>query len=184
MSADIAALHHKMQTDLPFFCQHAPVMIKDVNGGISPLVFNKAQRHLHACIEEQKRKTGKVRVIAMKGRQEGISTYVAARFYFLATHTPGKSVFILSHLASTTKKLFTMVKRIHKYVPEFIRAKEGTSNGYEMSFPELESDYTVGTAGSDDSGRGGTVQYFHGSKSEETSLSYLGSHHQGMNTRI
>ena len=50
-------------------------------GRSSHSVFNAAQRKLHEIIEEQKRKSGRVRVVVLKARQMGVSTYVAARFY-------------------------------------------------------------------------------------------------------
>lgn len=45
--------------------------IKSKSGAIIPFVFNRAQRHIHRILEEQKKNTGKVRALILKGRQQG-----------------------------------------------------------------------------------------------------------------
>ena len=70
------------------------LMIRSKSGEIKPLLFNPAQRHIHARIEAQRQSTGKVRALILKGRQQGCSTYVAARFYHRTTQTSGQRTFI------------------------------------------------------------------------------------------
>jgi hypothetical protein len=57
----------------------------------SDLLLNRVQRHLHERIEEQRQRTGKVRAIILKGRQEGCSTYVEGRFFWKVIHRRGVS---------------------------------------------------------------------------------------------
>lgn len=45
--------------------------IKNKLGKILPLVFNEPQRYIHAQIENQLAKTGRVRALILKGRQQG-----------------------------------------------------------------------------------------------------------------
>lgn len=45
--------------------------IADKLGKTEPFVWNKAQHYIHAKLEEQKARTGKVRAIILKGRQQG-----------------------------------------------------------------------------------------------------------------
>ena len=66
-------------------------------GPLEPFLFNAAQRQLHQIIEEQKAKTGKVRVIVLKARQLGVSTYVAARLYHTTINSPGLRTIIIGH---------------------------------------------------------------------------------------
>ena len=47
------------------------LMIRSKSGEIKPLVFNAAQRHIHDRIEAQRKSTGKVRALILKGRQQG-----------------------------------------------------------------------------------------------------------------
>ncbi len=64
-------------------------------GAIKPLTLNRVQRHLHERIERQLKRTGKVRAIILKGRQQGCSTYVEARYYWKVTHSFGSRAFIV-----------------------------------------------------------------------------------------
>jgi len=55
--------------------------IRTKEGTLVPLAFNATQQALHERLEQQKVEKGYVRAIVLKGRQTGISTYVAARFF-------------------------------------------------------------------------------------------------------
>ena len=157
-------VHERLNHDLEFFCAAAPVYIKDKVGTLVKFTMNKAQQYLHWRIEEQKKKRGWVRIVLLKGRQQGGSTYTAVRYYHRARSVPGTSVFILSHDGKTTDKLFKMVERINDNVHPAVKPEVGASNRYQLDFVKLGSDYAVGTAGNDNVGRGGTAQLFHGSE--------------------
>jgi hypothetical protein len=138
--------------------------IRDKEGNISPFLFNKAQLHVHNIVEKQKRETGKVRVIVLKGRQQGISTYVGGRIFHQITHRRGVRAFILTHEADATDNLFEMSQRYYDNCPALIKPHAGTSSAKELTFDLLDSGYKVGTAGNKGVGRSGTNQYFHGSE--------------------
>jgi hypothetical protein len=152
----------KLKTDLEYFCRRA-LKIKLKEGGEGPFIWNKAQKYLHERIEDQLRRTGKVRMFILKGRQQGISTYIAARFYHKATWQVARRVFILSHHSSTTGTLFQIVDRYHESCPDAIKPVKLTSNNRQMVF-DNKSQYTVGTAGTGEIDRGNTNQYLHWSE--------------------
>jgi len=156
----------EIRSNLPYFaelCLKIKYKGKDRSkaGKIEPFVFNKAQWYIHEKIEEQKRRTGKVRALILKGRQQGASTYTSARFFHKTIFVPGTGTFILSHQAKTTGPLFDMVKRFLKYMPEVIAPEVDTANKNQIKFSDLESEYTVGTAGNEDLGRGLTIKQLH-----------------------
>jgi len=115
-------------------------------------------------LEKQKRETGRVRALILKGRQQGCSTYVGGRFYWQATQHFGYKTFILAHMSDATDNLFKMVKRYHEHCPELVRPSTGTTNRKELVFDQLDSGYALGTAGSRDVGRSDTIQLLHGSE--------------------
>lgn len=159
------AIHHRLNEDLFYFAKHAPLRIKDKRGKMIEWVPNLAQRYTHMKLEAQRKRTGGwVRALLLKGRQQGLSTYTEGRFYHRVRSVKGTSAFILSHDGKTTDKLFRMVDRYHKAVHPSLQPTTGAANRYQLSFPELGSDYTVGTAGNENVGRGGTAQLFHGSE--------------------
>lgn len=159
----LARKHKRLTTDLGYFARHL-LKIKTKSGTIESFKFNQAQEFLHAALEKQKRETGRVRALVLKGRQQGCSTYIAGRFYHKAGWERNKNVFILSHEAMTTKKLFGMVERFHNKCHPAARPRADTANTKEYKFTEVDSEYAVGTAGNEDVGRGGTIQLFHGSE--------------------
>ena len=133
--------------------------IANKTGQKVPFVWNQAQRHIHARLEEQKAKTGKVRAMVLKGRQQGVSTYVSARFYHRCTTQFGQRAFIVGHEQKSTDSLFGMVKRYHENNP--LPVSTGNTNAKELVFDRLEGGYKLATAGTQDVGRGNTAQVAH-----------------------
>lgn len=148
---------------LPLFAEHF-LKIRTKSGAINPFVFNRAQRYLHDKLETQKKATGRVRALILKGRQSGCSTYVQARDYHIVATTRGKKAFILTHEGEATKNLFDMTKRFHDLMPEGIVPKPDKTSAKELHFRALNSGYSVGTAGNTAVGRSQTIQLFHGSE--------------------
>lgn len=140
------------------------LMIRTKEGALRPLALNAAQRALHEAAEKQRRETGRVRLIIVKGRQQGCSTYVQGRFYWRLTHAKHQRGFILTHCADSTAHLFEMAARFHACCPKEMRPRTGRANARELSFALIDSALNVGTAGASAVGRGATMQLFHGSE--------------------
>lgn len=155
--------HQRLAVDLEFYARNC-LKIRTKVGQVEPFVFNRAQRYIHEQLEAQKAATGKVRALILKGRQQGCSTYVGARYYHHTTWHRGLKTFILTHEDQATQNLFEMVNRYHEHCPIFVRPSTGAANAKELYFDKLDSGYKVGTAGSKGVGRSSTIQLFHGSE--------------------
>lgn len=131
---------------------------------IVPFVLNSAQQHAHRLIEAQRERVGYVRAIILKGRQQGISTYVEGRYYWRVSGAFGLSAMILTHKQDATDTLFGMVQRYHNHCPSVLRPSTTRSNAKELKFDKLDSGYKVATAGGTGSGRSDTAQLFHASE--------------------
>lgn len=153
----------RLKEDFEFYARNC-LKIRTKEEGLLPLILNDAQLYIHNKLEEQKKKTGKVRGIVLKGRQQGVSTYVEGRFLHNTTHNKGVRAFILTHDAESTNALFEMTERYYENLPRFVKPQIGASNAKELSFGKLDSGYKIGTAGNKAVGRGQTIQYFHGSE--------------------
>src|SRR5262245_48891446 len=127
-------IRQKSATDYELFAREF-LRIRSKSGAISALAFNRAQRHIHERLEEQKARTGRVRAMILKGRQQGCSTYVGGRYYHRVTHHRGLQVFILSHQEEASKNLFEMVERFQQHNPDPPSA--GTANARELWFDAL-----------------------------------------------
>ena len=150
-----------LSEDLETFSAHC-LKIKDKQGHSHPFIWNQAQRYVHARLEKQKAETGKVRALILKGRQQGISTYVAARFYHRTTTQFGQKALITAHEQKATDALFGMVKRYHDHNP--LPVSTGNTNAKELIFDRLDGGYALATAGTKDVGRGSTAQIAHHSE--------------------
>lgn len=157
------AIRQRLKDDFEHYAERC-LKIRTKGGKVEPLVLNRAQLFLHERLEEQREKTGKVRALVLKGRQQGCSTYVGGRFYHRSTHSKGYRVFILTHEQEATDNLFDMANRYHEHCPAAVRPHTGRANAKELDFDRLDSGYKVGTAGTKAVGRSQTVQLFHGSE--------------------
>lgn len=138
--------------------------VRAKGGRIVPLKLNSAQKYIHEKLEEQLVTTGRVRALILKGRQQGCSTYVQARFYWKVTHRRGVRAFILTHLEDASRAIHAMVQRFYENCPEAVRPLATRRSSRELVFGRLDSGYAVGTAKSAGVGRAHTLQYFHGSE--------------------
>lgn len=153
----------RLRDDLEFYARNC-LKIRTKSGKVVPFQFNRAQRYIHERLEEQRAKIGKVRALILKGRQQGCSTYIGARFYHRTSWSRGLRTFILTHEDQATQNLFEMVNRYHEHCPVFVRPSTGAANAKELYFDKLDSGYKVGTAGTKAVGRSSTIQLFHGSE--------------------
>lgn len=125
-------------------------------------IMNDVQNYVDQRLDQQREETGRVRALILKGRQQGISTYISARYYHRTTMNRGLNVFILTHEDSATENLFNMAKRYNDNNP--IAPSTKSDSAKSLTFAALDSGYSVGTAGNKSVGRSKTVMLFHGSE--------------------
>lgn len=153
----------KLKDDYDFYAKHC-LKIRPKDGQIEPFIMNRAQRYVHTQVEDQLTRTGMVRALVLKGRQQGMSTYIEGRFYWRVTHKKGMRAFILTHEEEATNNLFEMAKRYHDNCLPQVKPSTKTSNAKELIFDTIDSGYKLGTAGNKSVGRSSTIQYLHASE--------------------
>jgi hypothetical protein len=157
------AIRQRLKDDFEHYASRC-LRIRTKAGDVVPFQLNAAQRYIHERVEEQRARTGKVRAVVLKGRQQGCSTYIEGRFYWRVSHTKGVRAFILTHEDEATNNLFEIANRYHENCPELVKPSTSAANAKELHFDVLDSGYKVGTAGNKAVGRSATVQLFHGSE--------------------
>ena len=148
--------HYRM--DMP---RHARECLKVITKEalLKPLILNKPQLIIHKMLEEQREKHGLVRAIILKGRKQGASTYIGARFYNRTRLYKHRVAKVMAHKSDSTDALFKMVKTYYENDPVALRAD--TSNAKQYKFSNGSS-YEVATAGgSGEAGRGDTPTLAH-----------------------
>ena len=76
----------RLYSDFDFYSKSA-LKIRTKQGEIAPLALNSAQQILHEAVQKQMRDDGKIRVIILKARQQGLSTYSGGYLYFFSQPT-------------------------------------------------------------------------------------------------
>lgn len=155
----------RLDSDFAYFAR-AMLKIRTKTGEVVPFELNQAQKRLHDKLEDQLRRTGKVRAVILKGRQMGSSTYIQGRFFWRIWKRSGRGLkaFILTHEQPATDNLFRMTKRFQEKLPEGLAHPTIAANAKELAFAERDSSYLVATAGTKGVGRSDTIQLFHGSE--------------------
>ncbi len=123
------------------------------------LEFNPVQQRYHA----QRTRFD----IILKARKVGISTYKCAEYFHDTLFRPNTNSTVIAHNLDTTIELFGKVRLFVERLPDFLRPKLKRNREREIlleSAPhigELNSKYTVGTAGTFDFGRGKDIDNLH-----------------------
>lgn len=160
MSNTAIEVRKRLYEDFPFYARHA-LRIRTKEGEIKPLVLNAAQEKFCATVVNQLESTGKVRIVVLKGRQQGLSTIIGAILFWWTTQHKAVKAIVMTHQSDSTKALFDMTKRYFDNCPEILRPKTKYSSRKELTFDILDSSYMVATAGGDGVGRGETLQLAH-----------------------
>lgn len=153
----------KLNEDFAYYAEKS-LDIRTKSGEIKKLKLNDAQKILHEVVERQLREKGYVRVIILKGRQQGLSTYVGGRLYHTTSRNRGIKTMVVSHDADSTNTLFDMTKRYHDNCPKALKPSTSYSSKKELKFDVLDSSYALATAGGTSIGRSETIQCVHASE--------------------
>lgn len=150
----------QLKEDFKFWAERF-CKIRTKDGEVRPLVLNTVQIKLLDAIEDQLQKTGRIRVIILKARQQGLSTFVSAYLYWRLSHRKARKGFVVAHVAKSTQSLFDMYKRVHKDLPDQLRQTTRYASRSEIVFDKLDTALAVATAGGDAIGRGETITDAH-----------------------
>ena len=141
---------------------------KDATQGFVPFKLNKAQMYITEKLNEQMEKTGKVRTIILKARQQGISTYCSGRVFWKTYFNQHTRSVVMAHDSATSDALFNMSKNLIQNMAGDLKPEEQRSNAKEIiiktpaySDKEAKGSYRLYTAGSPEAGRGTTPTIAH-----------------------
>ncbi len=123
--------------------------------------LNRAQERLLECCTQQLEDRGYVRLIVLKGRQMGSSTFFEAFLYHWVSQREAQKALVVAHDKEATKVLFTMTRRGHDRMPEALKPHTAAASTTELVFDKLDSAYRVATAGGDGIVRGDTLTATH-----------------------
>ena len=163
MDKRLKIVRKRLYDEFDFYSKSA-LKIRTKDGDIKSLNLKPAQRILQKAVEEQMAAEGKVRIIILKARQQGLSTYVGGYLYFNVSQRKACKALVVTHHSDSTRALFDMTKRYHENCPELLKPHTKYSSRRELTFDVLDSSYVVATAGGESIGRGETLTHVHASE--------------------
>lgn len=148
--------------------------IRNKQQKLQKLTLKPAQENLYRVIREEHQAGRPVRLIVLKGRQEGISTVTEGLMFQDAATRPMVSTLIVAHTAESTATLFKMNKLFFDCLPPALQPMRKASNAKELLFenptrdegekrrnPGLRSKIRCTTAGSGGIGRSDNFNNVH-----------------------
>lgn len=153
-------LRLRLLNDFEFYARHC-IKIRTKKGLIAPLVLNRIQKRFLKAIVAQQERTGMVRFVVLKARQQGLSTVITAWQYWWLSQRKAQKGLVMAHEADSTTTLFDMYKRVHDNVPDMLRPHAKYNSRGEMQFDRLDTGLRVATAGGRGVARGETLTVAH-----------------------
>jgi hypothetical protein len=152
-------LRLRLATDFEFYASNFIYIRGDE--GSERFKLNKVQRDLMRVIDGQMAATGKIRIVILKARQQGLSTFVSAYLYWKLSHQGSKKGLVVAHIAKSTQSLFDMYRRAHSSMEPRLKPSTSYAGRTELFFDKLDTGLAVATAGGDGIARGETFTHAH-----------------------
>lgn len=161
------------------FTYYAPRLLKirTKAGQLKPLTLNTMQIKIDATIERLKAEGKPVRMIILKYRQGGASTYTEGRIFHATSMNHLMNSLIVAHEDDASTNLFNMSKLFYDELPTELKPMKKSSNAKEVVFenptqdpeekrnnPGLRSRIKIATANNLGAGRSATIHNLHASE--------------------
>lgn len=144
-------------TNFEFFCANE-LKIVTKQGELVPFEWNEPQREVWKLIS-----AGRIRLGVLKARQMGMSTFIAAYFFWRTQFQPNTKCVVLAHEDEPARMLFGIYKTYYENQSEWIQAHYPLkhSTRIELVFAKSGSYIRIATAKNPDKLRSRTVQLLH-----------------------
>ena len=154
----------KLQDDPLLYFTHCLKIQKFGTGELIPFALNEVQEIMHYMMQRQLEEHNHVRMIVLKARRFGISTYVQGRFFRHAAMNHNKVVQITTHSKAATDVMFGMTRIMEQNLPEVVKPQLKYSGRRDLHWGGddggLNSQYSLSTVGGREV-RGSKIDYLH-----------------------
>jgi hypothetical protein len=144
-------------SDFEFFSREV-LAIVDKKGRLIPFLWNHPQHQVWEVVSG-----GRKRVGILKARQEGISTWIAAYFFWKVLFNTHERAVVIAHETDAAASIFGIYKNFYECLPDWMQKHYPTkhSTKTELVFKKHTGFIRIATANSPNKLRGKTVQYLH-----------------------
>jgi hypothetical protein len=152
--------------------KHRPWLfkLKDKNGRVVPFQLNTVQKKIIAEIENQIAEKGQARLIIVKGRQQGVTTFMQLLALSYVLTTPAFNAYTMAHDATLANDIFEQkikfaFDNLHPIIKSIFRAKRDNTRQLMFEGNLNFANITVGL-----SARGTTQNFLHISEAGKMSM--------------
>ena len=163
----------RLKSDFEYYAPRT-LKIKTKQGKLAKFKLNPMQRKINAVADRMRAEGRPVRIIALKARQIGVSTWAEGRIFHSTAMNELTSSLIVAHKEDASTNLFNMSKLFYEEMPAWLRPMKKASNAKELIFenptpdtrakqanPGLRSKIKIDTAKNLGAGRSETVHNLH-----------------------
>ena len=133
-------------------------------GELIPFELNEVQQIMHSMMQRQLKEHNHARMIVLKARRFGISTYVQGRYFRHAAMNHNKVVQITTHSKAATDVMFAMTRTMEQNLPVEVKPQLKYSGRRDLHWGSegggLNSSYSLSTVGGREV-RGSKIDYLH-----------------------
>ena len=163
-NSDIIKLIKKLQDEPLFYFESCLKIQKFGTGELIPFKLNEVQNIMHHIMQRQLKEQGHIRMIVLKARRFGISTYVQGRYFRHAAMNHNKVVQITTHSKAATDVMFGMTRIMEQNLPQEVKPQLKYSGRRDLHWGGedggLNSSYSLSTVGGREV-RGSKIDYLH-----------------------
>jgi hypothetical protein len=161
---EIIHLIRKLQADPQLYFETCLKIQNFGTGELIPFKLNEVQSIMHSMMQRQLAEHNHVRMIVLKARRFGISTYVQGRYFRHAAMNRNKVVQITTHSKAATDVMFAMTRTMEQNLPKEIKPELKYSGRRDLHWGSedggLNSSYSLSTVGGREV-RGSKIDYLH-----------------------
>lgn len=154
------ALEARVLSDFDLYAPEK-LKIQTIEGKLEPFRLNTPQKILGQIIRHIRSRGKRVRIVVLKARREGVSTFTEGRFFWHTSLKQNRYAVCITHEPEATDFLFKMTKRYYNNIPAKERPKTKFNNASLLEFAGLDSAFRVATAEKADFGSGQLIHYAH-----------------------
>lgn len=170
-------IQKRLKYDLEFYALNCLKIREYDSPRVVPFRLNEAQRTIYEKILKAKAEKRPIKHVILKARKMGVTTFYDALGYHVTATNKLTDSMVVAHDAETSMMIFDKVRMFFDLAPSFAQPMRKVRSRKEIRFenpttdedekrasPGLLSTFAVGTAGSREIMRGGTLTFFHGSE--------------------
>jgi len=163
----------RLKTDFAYYAPEA-LKLKTKEGTLEPFYLNTMQQRINNAAEAMKEKGRPVRLVVLKARQIGCSTWTEGKIFHSTAMNKLVNSLIVAHKEDASTNLFNMSKLYYDELPSWLQPMKKASNAKELIFenpttdpkakqqdPGLRSKIKIDTAKNQEAGRSDTTRNLH-----------------------